>query len=138
MDSQPIAPFPLIGYTRACAFSLATALLWLGHECHDGCGALVRQPTSGVWFIRLSGTQSSMRSRTLVVVDLGDCSWSALQIRNDLREVNRCVAADRILVRERRDEVTEPLELSHPSARPHHRHTRAESSKRPWSSSSCL
>lgn len=109
MNSQPIAPFPLTGYTRACAFSLATALLWLGHDCRDGCAELARQPTRGVWFIRLSAALSSTWWGTLVVVDLGDCSWSALQIRNDLRQVNRCVAAERILVRERRTGDERPL-----------------------------
>lgn len=102
MSRTVIEPSPA-GLTRACAFTLATALAWIGHVCKGGCPILITATPASVWHVRDQSRADHGRSDILVIVDLGNQSAPPEQIRALLREVNRCTAGDHIRVYERAD-----------------------------------
>ena len=90
--SQPIRQ-------RSPAFTLGTALVWLGHDCPGDCPPDVSARPAEVWFVRANGTASHTWALTIVDVDF---TASPQDSRQDLLEqVNDCVRPDRIRVRHR-------------------------------------
>lgn len=100
--STVIEPSPA-GLTRACAFTLATALAWIGHVCKGGCPSLITATPARVWHVRNQSSTDHAGADILVIVDLGDHSVPPEQVRALLREVNRCTAGEHIRVYERAD-----------------------------------
>lgn len=107
MGTLPKLAPPPDGLTRVCAYSVATALAWIGHDCSGGCPAeAVRLPAS-VWFVRTPGVNALHWATTPVVVDLSPRDGSAMPaqtpdaVRAMLRRVNDCVRSEHICVRER-------------------------------------
>lgn len=87
--------------TEVSAFTLATALAWLGHDCDGGCPATAMCIPAGVWFVRDSSPGRSWRQETLVVIDVGDDPARAARLRALLGEINRCTRRNHIRVCER-------------------------------------
>jgi hypothetical protein len=98
--NNPVAtrPHPV----PAPAFTLASALCWLGHECPSRCAARAGDLNATVWFIRRRETVWPTPHGTLVVVDLTDSREPVAHIRRRVRDIAACTRADGILVRERR------------------------------------
>ncbi len=88
--------------TRVCAFTLATALAWVGHDCTGGCPDPARLLRADVWFIRRPRTRH-VRATTLVVVDFfeGLSHTTPLPDHAMLRQVNHCTRPDNVVVRQR-------------------------------------
>lgn len=87
---------------RLPAFSVATALSWLGHDnCHT-CPEQVHA-RANVWLIRppVGGRPSGMRA--LVDVEFVDPPWSRAEDNGILAEINVCTCRDRIQVELRSD-----------------------------------
>ncbi len=93
--TAPQSPSP------AVAFTLATALAWIGHDCTGGCPPLAMHIPASVWFVPRSSDAHQSWASTLVVVELGETDPAAAQIRPLLRDVNRCTSRNHIQVRER-------------------------------------
>jgi hypothetical protein len=85
--------------TRASVFTVATALAWLGHDCDGLCPALALCSPAELWF----------------VVDVGDDSARAAEVRALLCEVNRCIGRRDIQVRERVPTVQSGAVVTRPS-----------------------
>ena len=107
MSARPGVP-PAVdgpaGMERVCAFTLVTALAWLGHECPGDCPTLAATMRARTWFARRTSERDADVAgvmSTLVVVDLSsECSDPAA-VRQMLRQVNACAGRDHIQVRER-------------------------------------
>ena len=87
------------GLERVCAFTLATALVWLGHDCAGGCPPLTLTLRARTWIDR-TALRSATDSTTFVVFDLQDTVQRAV-VSGMLREVNACTQPDHIRVQER-------------------------------------
>ena len=86
----------------APAFTVASALRWLGHECPSRCAAWAGDLHATVWFIRRRETVWPTPHGTLVIVDLTGSREPVAHIRRRIRDIAACTRADGILVRERR------------------------------------
>ncbi len=97
---------PPDGMTRVCAFSVATALAWVGHDCHGGCPAETKTMSASVWFIRTPGVNARSWATTLVVMELSPRGGRAApvqtpdSVRTMLRRVNDCTRSEHIRVQE--------------------------------------
>ncbi len=98
---------PPVGMTRVCAFSVATALAWIGHDCSGGCPTEAATVPASVWFVRTPAVTARSWATTLVVVDLsprdglGVPTQTPEVVRAMLRRVNDCTRPEHIRVRER-------------------------------------
>lgn len=97
----PIHDVPLKQAPHARVFTLAHALMSVGHRCGGGCPELTTEPSARVWFIRHSIARPPGWAGSLIVVDLRNCSWPLSRIHNQLHDVNLCVHPDRVRVRGR-------------------------------------
>jgi hypothetical protein len=86
---------------RSPSFTLGTALALLGHDCPGTCPQEATGHHAAVWFAHLPDTFEQDCVLTQVEVDFGGVPWSGLLARWYLRDINRCVQADRLYVRER-------------------------------------
>lgn len=106
MTSLPQFAPPSEGMTRVCAFSVATVLAWIGHDCRGGCPTEAATVPASVWFVRTSGVHTTTWATTLVVVDLSPRPGSSVPaqtpdaVRATLRRVDDCTRSERIRVRE--------------------------------------
>ncbi len=95
------------GMTRVCAFSVATALAWIGHDFRGTCPAETTTQPASVWFVRTPGVNAPRWVTTLVVIDFSPRDRSAAPaqspapVRAMLRRVNDCTQSEHIRVRER-------------------------------------
>ena len=90
-------PCTVLNARRSPAFTLATTLVWSGHECRS------RQTPDErvrVWPINLSPEATPTGLRTLLDLEFG-AAWSLEENANLIRRVNDCTSRDRIQVRER-------------------------------------
>ena len=85
---------------RLPAFTLATALMWLGHECRGACPRQVRDERASAWLIRSpeSGWPGGVTS--LVDVEFTDPTWLAARDLDLMCEINECTCTDHIVVRD--------------------------------------
>jgi hypothetical protein len=97
MTSEPISN----RLTRAPAFTLATALAWLGHDCVGGCPPELTGASASVWLLGSGRVGQGTGADVLVVVGFGDCGLTPTVVDRLLLEVNRCALPDHIRVRER-------------------------------------
>lgn len=103
MNANLILEPPPARMTRAYAFTLATALVWIGHDCTGGCPVQAKELPAAVWFVDDSAAAGGESNDTLVVVRFGatPTPHSATRHSTLLRQVNDCVRGDHIHVRER-------------------------------------
>jgi hypothetical protein len=85
---------------RVCAFTLSTALAWVGHVCTGTCPPQASTLLASVWFVRRYPDRAW--ANTLVVVELRD-ELPATHLSALLHGVNRCTHSDHIRVRIRVD-----------------------------------
>jgi hypothetical protein len=110
------------GSPQPFAFTVATALAWLGHDCAGGCPALATSTPASLWFVPQPSRRYVSRQQSLIVVDPGDDPGRAAEVRALLCEVNRCIGRGHIEVREQvttdqqRTLVTRPDARSTPDA----------------------
>lgn len=102
MYSDPDLEDPPEGMTRVLAFTLSTAMLWLGHTCRGGCPPEICTLRASVWSVEQAATIANEGITTLVVVRFGSVLRAADSAthRSVLNRVNRCARRDHILVRE--------------------------------------
>jgi hypothetical protein len=86
--------------TRTPAFTVATALAWLGHDCDGGCPPLAICTPASLWFVRNQSASYVCPEGTLIVVEIGDDPARATQVRGLISEVNHCTR-NHVQVRER-------------------------------------
>ncbi|MEP6482400.1 MAG: hypothetical protein ABJA94_10385 [Rhodoglobus sp.] len=86
---------------RSPTFTLGTALMWLGHECRGHCPLDFVQRRANVSFLHLPDHMIAIWNRTLVEVEFGNDTLPAGNRAEALSQVNRCVRADHLRVRER-------------------------------------
>jgi hypothetical protein len=101
--------------TRASVFTVATALAWLGHDCDGLCPALAICSPAELWFVPHPSSRHPSRQQSLIVVDVGDDSARAAEVRALLCEVNRCIGRRDIQVRERVPTVQSGAVVTRPS-----------------------
>lgn len=87
------------GLERVCAFTLATALVWLGHDCAGGCPPLILTLHARTWIDRPTPRPAG-DSTTLAIVEFDDTLQRAV-VTGMLRAVNACTYTDHIRVQER-------------------------------------
>ncbi|CAN5594808.1 hypothetical protein BH10ACT8_BH10ACT8_08330 [soil metagenome] len=92
---------PPEGMTRVLAFTVATAMAWLGHECTGGCPAAAAELRACVWYERRFALQNHCPASTVAVVDLCHQRAGSEQTQTLLSQVDRCARRDGIAVRER-------------------------------------
>jgi hypothetical protein len=84
----------------APAFTLATALGWLGHQCVSHCSSSLDDLPASIWFVR---RRSPAQPRhTIIVVDLTNVGGSVAWTRRRVHDINRCTRGDSIHVFGRR------------------------------------
>ncbi len=88
---------------RSLSFPLGTALLWLGHDCPGACPSTINNARAVVWFLHLPERMVATWTKTLVDVDFEDRPWPDSERHELLVQLNHCVRADNIRVRERTD-----------------------------------
>lgn len=86
--------------TRVCAFTVATALAWVGHECTGSCPPDVWRLPASVWFRRDPAVGGGGWNAALVVVELAQGRVHA-DLGGVLQAVNRCTSPEHIVVCER-------------------------------------
>jgi hypothetical protein len=106
------------GPTRPFAFTVSTALAWLGHDCAGGCPALATSTPASLWFVPQPSPRYLSRQQSLIVVDPGDDPERAAEVRALLREVNRCIGRSHIQVREQVTIDQQRTLVTRPDARP--------------------
>lgn len=98
---------PPLGMTRALAFTLATAMVWLDHDCQGGCPPQAATLTASVWYAKHPATTGDDEINTTVVVRFRS-SFSASSSAPEaglLERVNSCARGDGIRVQERRSAI---------------------------------
>jgi hypothetical protein len=98
-EPQPATP----ELARSLSFSLGTALLWLGHDCPGTCPPTITNARAAIWFLRLPDRMIATWTKTLVDVDFDDRPWPDAERHDLLAQLNHCVGADHMRVRERTD-----------------------------------
>lgn len=89
---------------RVAAFTLRTALAWLGHACAGYCPSAAASIPAQTWVVRSlpglapRGAVPLSETETLVLVDFGSVDQGSVCIASLLRAVNRCTAPDHIRV----------------------------------------
>ena len=83
------------------AFTLSSALLWLGHDCGARrCSAQLESRGASLWFLR-KGRQLVYPLSAVVVVEPFDDDGSLSTFLQLLARVDRCAGSDHISVRPR-------------------------------------
>lgn len=96
MNAPPaVVPHRILGP----AFTLASALRWLGHECVQRCSSSLDDLPATIWFPhpRNVGTPRGV----IVLVDPTDRLESVAQLPRLIRDINFCTRTERIHVRGR-------------------------------------
>lgn len=83
---------------RVAAFTLQTALAWLGHACRGVCPPAVSVIPAQTWVVRPIDHDSSSRTETLVLLEFGPTSPLSASAASLLVEVNLCTAVDHLRV----------------------------------------
>ena len=89
-------------YRPAPAFTLGSALLWLGHDCPDHCSQMIDGLTASVWFLRRGPHFLVRLPETLVLLDPTDTGKALAHIRRMIYGVDCCTRRGAIHVRHRR------------------------------------
>lgn len=103
LDSPYIEVGPR-GVIRVAAFTLGTALAWLGHDCFGGCPRQVAQLRADTWHLphglQMDRASDARNPFSLVLVHFLDTSTTSAPHHSLLRKVNHCTWPNRIRVRE--------------------------------------
>lgn len=94
---------------RVAAFTLRTALAWLGHICAGRCPSATASIPAQTWVVRTidgrriygvppSHEDSCLQMETLVLVDFGSLDPGSVFVVDLFESVNRCTAPDHIRV----------------------------------------
>lgn len=94
---------PPEGMTRVLAFTLATAMAWLGHVCHGECPAQAETLKVGVWFAEQAATTADDGINVVVIAGFGSELRAGTSVveKGLVEQVNHCVQRDHIRVYER-------------------------------------
>ena len=85
---------------RSPSFTLGTALLLLGHDCRGQCPRPVTNRRASIWFLHLPDRMVVSWIRTLIDVEFSDALPPDEGRAEMLSQVNFCVRADNMRVRE--------------------------------------
>lgn len=97
-------PASLDDMQRVPSFTLATALVLLGHNCPGGCPRTATECRAAVWFVRLPDDTRSTWTRTLVEVAFLDVPRWGTRSRYLIGAINECVRPDHLRVRARTEQ----------------------------------
>lgn len=97
---QPLDVAELQGIQRVTAFTLGTALAWIGHDCFGGCPRQTFQLRADIWHLAAPPAPGPNPIFDLVLVRFTETSPATPPLHALLRRVNHCTWKNRIRVRE--------------------------------------
>jgi hypothetical protein len=96
-------------HPAAPAFTLGSALRWLGHDCTNHCSDAIDGLTASVWFLRRGPHLLVLPLETLVLLDPTDTGKALAHVRRMIYEVDCCTRDEAIHVRCRREGENGPV-----------------------------